>query len=126
MKPVKESAVELLYTQLKDHQGQLTLICLGPLTNVAQLLKEHPDAKAWLKRLVVMGGSIRVGYNGKEPPEAEWNIKSDVAAAQAVFASGVPLTVARSMPRRVSKSTELRDPPLRSSHVVDVSGPKSV
>jgi hypothetical protein len=88
----------------------LTLICLGPLTNVAQLLKEHPDAKAWLKRLVVMGGSIRVGYNGKEPPEAEWNFKSDVAAAQTVFASGVPLTVAPlDATARVEINKELRD-----------------
>ncbi len=110
MKPAKESAVDLLYAQLKENQGQLTLICLGPVTNIAQLLKEHPDAKPWIKRLVVMGGSIRVGYNGKEPPEAEWNIKSDVAAAQAVFASGVPLTIAPlDATARVEVNKELRD-----------------
>ena len=94
MKPVKESAVELLYAQLKENQGKLTIICIGPLTNIARLLKEHPDAKPWIKRLVIMGGSVRVGYKGKKPPEAEWNIKSDIPAAKAVFTSGIPLTVA--------------------------------
>jgi purine nucleosidase len=92
-KPVKESAVELLYQKLKEQPGKLTLIAIGPLTNIARLLKEHPDAKPWIKRLVLMGGSVRVGYQEKSPPEPEWNIKSDVAAAKEVFAAGVPLTV---------------------------------
>jgi purine nucleosidase len=110
MKPVKESAVELLYAQLKENEGKLTIICLGPLTNIARLLKERPDAKPWIKRLVVMGGAVRVGYKGKEPPEPEWNVKSDVAAAKAVFASGVPLTVAPlDATARVELNKELRD-----------------
>jgi purine nucleosidase len=110
MKPAKESAIELLYTQLKENQGKLTIICIGPLTNIAQLLKEHPDAKPWIKRLVVMGGSVRVGYKGKEPPEPEWNIKSDIPAAKAVFGSGVPLTVAPlDATSRVELNKELRE-----------------
>jgi inosine-uridine nucleoside N-ribohydrolase len=110
MKPAKESAVELLYAQLKANPGELTIICLGPLTNVARLLKEHPDAKPWIKRLVVMGGAVRVGYKGKEPHEPEWNVKSDVAAAKAVFASGVPLTVAPlDATARVELGKDLRD-----------------
>jgi inosine-uridine nucleoside N-ribohydrolase len=92
-KPVKETAVELLYQKLKEQPGKLTLIAIGPLTNIARLLKEHPDAKPWIKRLVLMGGSVRVGYKEKSPPEPEWNIKSDIAAAREVFGAGVPLTV---------------------------------
>ncbi len=93
LKPVAESAVELLYQKLKEKPGEMTVIAVGPLTNVARLFKEHPDAKPWIKRLVIMGGSVRLAYNGKPPPEPEWNIKSDVAAAREVFTSGVPLTV---------------------------------
>jgi inosine-uridine nucleoside N-ribohydrolase len=93
-KPVKEAAAQLLYKQLKARPGELTLLTIGPLTNIARLLKEHPDCKPWIKCIVMMGGSVRVGYNGKAPPEVEWNIKCDIKAAQAVFSSGVPLVVA--------------------------------
>jgi inosine-uridine nucleoside N-ribohydrolase len=92
LKPVKESAVELMAKLAKERDG-LTIIALGPLTNVARLLKDEPEAARRVKRIVLMGGSIAVGYDGKPKPEAEWNIKSDVAAAQAVFSSGLPLTV---------------------------------
>jgi inosine-uridine nucleoside N-ribohydrolase len=108
-KPVKESAVDLLYAKLKARPGKVTLVAIGPLTNVARLLADHPDCKPWVKRIVVMGGSVRVGYEGKAAPEAEWNVKSDVAAARAVFASGVPLVVA---PLDATVSLKL-DEPLR-------------
>ena len=81
-KPVKETAVEFLYRQLKAQPGELTLVAVGPLTNIARLLREHPDCKPWIKRIVIMGGSVRVGYKRKPPPEAEWNIKCDIKAAQ--------------------------------------------
>ncbi len=92
--PEKEPAVEFLYRQLKAHPGELTLLAVGPLTNFADLLTLHPDCKPWIKRLVIMGGSVRIGYDGKAKPEVEWNIKCNVKAAQTVFASGVPLVVA--------------------------------
>ncbi len=92
--PVKESAVDFLYGRLKADPGKLTLLSVGDLTNVGQLITEHPDCKPWIKRIVMMGGAVRVGYNAKPPAEAEWNIKSDIKNAQVVFASGVPLTVA--------------------------------
>lgn len=90
----KRDAAELLYGQLKARPGELTVLAIGPLTNVAELLRRHPDCKPWIKRIVVMGGSVRLGYDGKKTPEPEWNVKSDVKAAQAVFASGVPLVIA--------------------------------
>lgn len=93
-KPIKTSAVEFLYQQLKEHPGEITLVAVGPLSNIAQLLTEHPDCKPWIKRLVIMGGSVRVGYNNKPPPQAEFNIRADSKAAQKVFTSGIPLVVA--------------------------------
>lgn len=92
LKPVKESAVELMAKLAKERDG-LTIIAVGPLTNVARFLKDEPEAAKRVKRIVLMGGSVAVGYDGKAKPEPEWNIKSDVAAARAVFASGIPLTV---------------------------------
>jgi purine nucleosidase len=91
LKPVKESAVEWLAKTLKERPREITLVCVGPLTNIARLLKEHPEAKGQIARIVVMGGSIDLGYDGKKGAVAEWNFKADVAAAQAVLASGVSL-----------------------------------
>ena len=106
-KPVKESAVELLYARLKDRKGDQTIVAIGPLTNIARLLADHPDCRSWIKRIVLMGGSVRVGYEGKPTLEAEWNIKLDPTAARAVFASGVPLTVA---PLDATVSLKLEEP----------------
>jgi len=92
-KPEKIGAVDFLYEKLKTQPGKVIIVALGPLTNVARLLDEHPDAKKLIKRIVLMGGAINVGYSGKPPAEPEWNIKSDIPAAKTVFASGVPLTV---------------------------------
>lgn len=92
-KPAKESAVEVMAATLKASAGKMTLVAIGPLTNVARLLREHRELKDRIERIVLMGGSVRLGYSGKAPPEVEWNIKGDIAAARAVFESGVPLTV---------------------------------
>jgi len=92
LKPVKETAVELL-TKLANETDGLTIVAIGPLTNVARFIKEQPAAAKKLKRIVLMGGSVAIGYEGKPIAEPEWNIETDIAAAKAVFASGLPLTV---------------------------------
>lgn len=92
LKPVKESAVELMTSVMKEREG-VTIIALGPLTNVARLIKEQPAAAQRIKRIIVMGGAVRVGYDGKQTPEPEWNIKSDIPAAQTVFQAKIPLLV---------------------------------
>jgi inosine-uridine nucleoside N-ribohydrolase len=91
-KPSKESAVDL-FTRLANETDGLTLIAIGPLTNVARFIKEQPDAAKKLRRIVIMGGSVKIGYEGNPKPEPEWNIETDVPAAKAVFASGLPITV---------------------------------
>lgn len=93
-RPLEESAVDFLYRQFKAHPGELTMLAVGPLTNVAKLLTEHPDCKPWIKEIVLMGGAVRVGYKKDSPPDVEWNIKCDIPAAQTVFSAGVPLVVA--------------------------------
>ncbi len=109
-KPVKESAVEFMYQQLKSKPGEITLVAVGPLSNIAQLLTEHPDCKPWIKRLVIMGGSVRVGYNNKPPISAEFNIRADAKAAQIVFNAGLPLVVA---PLDATTMLKLEEPGLK-------------
>jgi purine nucleosidase len=60
---------------------------------VGALIAKDPNTFRKLKRVVLMGGSIARGYGNKREPEAEWNILNDVAAAKALFGSGVPLYV---------------------------------
>lgn len=93
-RPVPELAVEFLYQRLKAEPGRLTLVTIGDLTNAANLLAAHPEAKPWIRQIVLMGGAVRVGYNGRPPASWEWNIHSDIQSAKAVFSSGVPLVVA--------------------------------
>jgi inosine-uridine nucleoside N-ribohydrolase len=90
----KDLAVEFMYKQFKAHPGEITLVAVGPLTNVAELLTKHADCKPWIKRIVIMGGSVKIGYNGKKTPDVEWNIKCDIPSAQTVFAAGLPMVVA--------------------------------
>lgn len=92
-RPEKRTAAELMQAVLMDGRGEVTVIALGPLTNVAELLDRSTHSVRWFKQLVVMGGAIRVGYNGKPPAEPEWNIDTDVKAARRVLASGVPITL---------------------------------
>jgi inosine-uridine nucleoside N-ribohydrolase len=93
-KPAKEKAPEFLYKHLKANPGELTIVAIGPLTNIAALLEKFPDSKGMIKRIVIMGGSVRRGYADGSKPEPEYNIAADIKAAQAVFKAGIPLTVA--------------------------------
>jgi competence ComEA-like helix-hairpin-helix protein len=109
-RPEREPAVEFLYSQLRARPNEYTLLALGPLTNLGELLTRHPDCKPWIKRIVLMGGALRVGYDEKASVDAEWNVRTDVRSAQAVFASGVPLVVA---PLDATAGVKLEEP-LRS------------
>ncbi len=91
---VKKSAVELMRGIIKANPGEVTLVAIGALTNVADLITQHPEVKPQIKGLVIMGGAARVGYNNQPPAVPECNIVCDPAAARIVFAAGLPLRVA--------------------------------
>ena len=86
-------AIEFVLDTIRKNPGQITLVAVAPLTNVGALIAKDPKTFSKLKRVVLMGGSVEHGYGNKEQPEAEWNIVNDVAAAKALFGSGVPLYV---------------------------------
>lgn len=90
----ESGGVEFLRQQINARPGEITLIAVGELTNVAALLEAEPGIGKKLKAIALMGGSVRRGYAPGSKPEPEWNIKSNAQAAQVVFASGVPLLVA--------------------------------
>ena len=90
-RPVTIPASRAILEAVRRAPGQITLVTLGPLTNVALALREDPAALAGIRRLVVMGGATAVP--GNATPVAEFNIWGDPEAAQAVLESGLPITL---------------------------------
>ncbi len=80
------SGVDFIIETARAYRGDLTLIALGPLTNVAKALKKEPRIVDWLNEIVVMGGAVDVP--GNVTPHAEFNIFDDPEAARTVFSSG--------------------------------------
>ncbi len=86
--PDGRNAVRLISEALEDSSEPVALIPTGPLTNVANLLRERPDLKDRISRITLMGGSIGLGNT---TPAAEFNIYVDPEAAHKVFDSGLPI-----------------------------------
>ena len=96
--PAAPPAVDFLLQQIRRHPGQVTLIALGPLTNIGAAITRDPATFGKLKRVVLMGGSVRAGYRKSEyaaarPADKEYNIAADIPAAQKLFTSGVPIVM---------------------------------
>lgn len=89
-------AADFILEQIRRFPNEVTLVAIGPLINVGALIDKDPDTFRKLRRVVLMGGSVRrgygdLGYSKPRGPEAEWNIKNDITSAQKLFASGVPI-----------------------------------
>ena len=80
------SGPELLVQQALEYSGEITLVCIGPLTNVALALLIEPRIEKAIRNIVMMGGSSGL-------PLRETNVSSDVRAAQIVLSSGIPITM---------------------------------
>jgi len=91
--PLKESpgAVSVMVDAARRYGRELTVIALGPLTNMALALKENAAAMGQIGRVVAMGGAVDVP--GNVTPTAEFNMNVDPEAAHRVFAAGLPLDI---------------------------------
>lgn len=85
-----ENAVEFLRRTILGHPQPVTLVALAPQTNVALLLRTHPEVARNLERIVFMGGSASIG---NATALAEFNVWHDPEAASIVLGAGVPLTM---------------------------------
>jgi inosine-uridine nucleoside N-ribohydrolase len=91
-------AIDFIRDAVHRYPRQITLIAVAPLSNVGALIHKDPEAFQQLKRVVLMGGSIRqgygdLGYAANKGPVPEYNIKMDIASAKELFASRVPIYV---------------------------------
>ena len=84
-------AVDALLSRFGAEPGELTLVTLGPLTNIATVLQKQPAFAAWVKHCYIMGGAACTV--GNVTPAAEYNIWCDPEAAQQVFSSGMSISM---------------------------------
>lgn len=90
----RKGAVSIMCDLINKHPGEIILVALAPLTNVAHLIHKFPSVARKLKRIVIMGGGLTErGISGNATPFAEFNIYHDPEAADIVFSSGIPLTM---------------------------------
>ncbi|KAK7308351.1 hypothetical protein VNO77_41953 [Canavalia gladiata] len=85
-KPLEESAAAFLVHQAKVNPGKVTVVALGPLTNIALAIQMDPDFAKNIGQIVLLGGAFAV--NGNVNPASEANIFGDPDAADVVFTSG--------------------------------------
>jgi pyrimidine-specific ribonucleoside hydrolase len=103
IKPVDMSATEIIRQVVRKYPHQVTLITIGPMTNVAAALNADPELAGLVKALVMMGGSLS---GGNITPAAEFNVYVDPEAAKIVFQSGIPITM---VGLDVTRKTSLTD-----------------
>lgn len=89
-RPASDHAIDWIARTLAASPDPVTLVPIGPLTNVALFLARYPELQAKLERIVLMGGAIGLG---NETPAAEFNIWVDPEAASRVFQSGIQLVM---------------------------------
>ena len=93
--PVAQDAVELFTSTIQDSPEPVTVLALGPLTNVAGAFEATPELTENIEMIYVMGGAVDVDGSAvsEENTAAEWNIYCDPHAARLVFESGAPITL---------------------------------
>jgi len=89
-RPAGGHAVDYIIETTRAAPGEITLVAVGPLTNIALAVRMEPRLTEWVREFVIMGGS---SGRGNTTPAAEFNIWADPEAAAAVFGSGWTVTM---------------------------------
>jgi len=89
---VRADGVDAMIQTIMGSDNPVTVIAIGPLTNVAEALRRCPQIVARAS-FIGMHGSVRVGYRGSATPAAEYNVFADIAAAQTVLSADWEMTI---------------------------------
>ena len=89
--PIQQHAVDFMIEKIMESPGEITLVPIGPLTNIAAAIRREPRIVEAVKDVIVMGGAIR--HEGNTTPLAEFNTYVDPHAAHIVYHSGMPITL---------------------------------
>jgi len=89
------NAVDFIVKTVIENPGEITILAVGPLTNIAMAIGREPRFAAMVKQMVIMGGAIASLPNGagNQTPNAEFNFWVDPEAAKIVLRSGIPITL---------------------------------
>lgn len=90
-KPIGQHAIDFLIEKILSSPGEITLVAIGPLTNVALAIRQEPRIVEATKELIIMGGAIR--HEGNQTALAEFNTYVDPHAAHIVYHAGIPTTL---------------------------------
>jgi purine nucleosidase len=107
VEPESEHAVDALLRLTAESPGELNIVAIGPLTNIAMAVVKDPTFPARVKHLFIMGGSNNA--RGNITPAAEFNFYVDPDAAKIVFAAGFDITVVPWEPLTVKDALFTRD-----------------
>ncbi len=88
-RPQVQKGCDFLIEKIMSAPGEITLVCIGPLTNIALAIRQEPRIVENIKEIFIMGGAIR--HEGNTTPLAEFNTYVDPHAAHIVFQSGMPI-----------------------------------
>ena len=91
IREIDDHAVDFIIKTIMSSPKQITLVPVGPLTNIAVAVIKEPRLKDFVKEVVIMGGAVTTF--GNITPESEFNIYTDPEAAKIVFESGLPITL---------------------------------
>jgi purine nucleosidase len=90
-RPISQHGVDFLIERILASPGEITLVAIGPLTNVALAIRQEPRIVQSLKEIIIMGGALR--YEGNTTALAEFNTYVDPHAAHIVYHAGIPATL---------------------------------
>ncbi len=93
-KPFKLNAVDFIISETEKFPGEISIITIGPLTNVAAAIRKMPEIRKMIREIIMMGGPFYFGYGIKieQRPGCDYNLRCDPDAAKYIFASGIPIT----------------------------------
>lgn len=106
----KRHAVDFIIETVMSNPGEITLIAIGPFTNLAIALAREPRIAQMVKQIIVMGGSARLGSNGTELEPSDHNVSRDPESAALVFRSGAPIVMCG---YDVTRQVLIREPHIR-------------
>lgn len=90
-RPIGQHAIDFLIEKILPSPGEITLVAIGPLTNIALAIRQEPRIAEAVKELIIMGGAIR--HEGNTTALAEFNTYVDPHAAYIVYHAGIPITL---------------------------------